>query len=51
MGKIAEQGLPTSFLKMTQVRAACMIINAGVDMMMLPGFRSNSIEDFANNLK
>jgi len=51
MGKIAEQGLPTSFLKMTQVRAACMIINAGVDMMMLPGFRSNSIEDFANNIK
>ncbi len=36
---------------MTQVRAACMIINAGVDMMMLPGFRSNSIEDFANNIK
>jgi hypothetical protein len=36
---------------MTQVRAACMIINAGVDMMMLPGFRSTSIEDFAKNIK
>lgn len=34
--KDASQGLPTSIIEMSYANSVCMIVNAGVDMMMIP---------------
>jgi beta-glucosidase len=44
LSKIAEQGLPTQRFNMHRDDAVCYIINAGIDMMMLPVYIEGIIE-------
>ena len=44
--KISTQGLPTSWIKMSDYQAVCMIVNAGLDQIMLPGYIEGAIDHY-----
>ncbi|KAL4441671.1 hypothetical protein ABPG74_021603 [Tetrahymena malaccensis] len=45
--KVASQGQPTSNIKMSEYESTCLIVNAGMDMMMMGG----GAEDYISDLK
>ncbi len=49
--KVRGQGLPTDWIKFdSDYKSTCMIIAAGVDMMMLPGYDPPSLDQYLLNL-
>lgn len=51
LGKIAEQGLPTGWFTMHPDDAVCYLVNAGIDMMMLPVYKEGIIGIYQNQVK
>lgn len=50
--RIVSQKLPTSFINMTDWQAASTMMNAGIDMFMLPGYLGlKGIQQYIENIK